>query len=88
MERKNNVTAREDVRNSERNEKIQNRNTSNTGNKMVRKGKDRQNELHTNYAGDKKAREERNSIFSRRISWIRIENKQANITIINAYAPT
>jgi exonuclease III len=23
-----------------------------------------------------------------RISWIRIENKQANITIINAYAPT
>jgi exonuclease III len=103
MERKNNVTAREDVRNSERNEKIQNRNTSNTGNKMVRKGKDRQNQLHTILRWGEKAREERNSIFSRRgirnkimqyeavdgrISWIRIENKQANITIINAYAPT
>jgi exonuclease III len=67
---------------------------------MARKGKDRQNELH---AGEKKQGKNgtaflvgggiRNKIMQYeavdgRISWIRIENKQANITMINAYAPT
>jgi hypothetical protein len=67
---------------------------------MARKRKDRQNELH---AGEKKQGKNgtaflvgggiRNKIMQYeavdgRISWIRIENKQANITMINAYAPT
>jgi hypothetical protein len=54
MERKNNVTAREDVRNSERNERIQNRNTAIQETRWSGKGKIDKTNYTLYYAGEKK----------------------------------